>query len=92
MLKSLASVRLNPDVVDTEIDDQETALLHLGTKTYFSLNVTGGRIWRYLKEGVSLEEICERLQVEFDVDREQAERSVRRLADELVDERLAQRV
>ena len=53
-----AQVRLDPEVVDTELDEGEVALLHLGTKTYFSLNLTGGRIWRHLKQGLSLDEVA----------------------------------
>jgi hypothetical protein len=41
----------HPDVVDTPLDRDETVLLHLGTKRYFSLNASGGAIWRALKEG-----------------------------------------
>jgi hypothetical protein len=89
MFTSPPAVQPDPDVVDTEIDDGETALLHLGTHTYFSLNLTGARIWRYLKERVPLDEVSRRLQQEFDVDSEHADRSVRRLVNELVQHRLA---
>lgn len=91
MSGSPASVHPDPDVVDTQIDDGETALLHLGTKTYFSLNVTGARIWHHLKQGLSLDDVSRQLQQEFDVDAERAERSVQRLVDELVQHGLVQR-
>lgn len=73
----------HPEVVDTEIGADEIALLHLETKHYFSLNLTGVRIWRAMQEGLSLREIARRLQDEFDVDAKQAERSVLGLLDEL---------
>ena len=91
-MSSQGQIRPDPDVVDTDIDDGEVALLHLGTKTYFSLNVTGARIWRHLKEGLSLDDVSGRLQAEFDVDRAQADRSVNQLVEELVRNNLAQRV
>jgi coenzyme PQQ synthesis protein D (PqqD) len=91
-MSSQGNVRPDPEVVDTDIDEGEVALLHLGTKTYFSLNVTGARIWRHLKQGLSLDEVSSRLQAEFDVDRAQADHSVNRLVDELVRNSLAQRV
>jgi hypothetical protein len=78
-------------VVDTEIDEGEVALLHLGTRTYFSLNRTAGRIWSHLKQGLSLKDASRRLQEEFDVDPAQADRSVDRLVDELVRNHLALR-
>ena len=31
-------IRPHPDVVDTELDGQETVLLHLHNKLYFTLN------------------------------------------------------
>ena len=90
-MSSQGQVRPDPDVVDTDIDEGEVALLHLGTKTYFSLNVTGARIWRYLKQGLNLDDVSSRLQAEFDVDRAHADRSVDQLVAELVRNNLAQR-
>jgi hypothetical protein len=77
------------EVVDTKLDDGELVLLHLESKTYYSLNPTGERIWRGLKEGLSLNEISQRLQEEFDVNEEDADRSVRDLVKELCDQKLA---
>jgi hypothetical protein len=85
----LPIVQPDADVVDTDIGEGEMALLHLATKTYFSLNVTGAHIWRYLKQGLTPSDVTLRLQQEFAVDAEHAERSVRRLIDELVQHRLA---
>jgi hypothetical protein len=83
-------VRLHAQVVDTKLDDGEVVLLHLDSKTYFSLNVTGERIWRGLKEGLTLREISGRLQAEFDVDAEKADSSVVELIDELTQQKLVQ--
>jgi len=80
------------DVVDTGLDDSEIALLDLATKTYFSLNSTGAYIWERLKEGLALGEISERLQREFDVSAEVAERSVTQLVEQLLGQKLVQRV
>jgi hypothetical protein len=82
-------VRPHIDVVDTKLDDGEVVLLHLESKTYYSLNPTGERIWGGLKEGLSLRNISERLQEEFDVDEENANRSVLDLVDELCEQKLA---
>lgn len=83
-------LRPHPDVVDTEIGEGEIALLHLGSKTYFSLNVTGARVWHYMKQGLSLHEISLRIQEEFDVDSARADRSVQQLVDELLHNQVAQ--
>lgn len=82
-------IRLHPEVVDTELDDGEMVLLHLESKMYFSLNPTGERIWQGLKEGLSLRDISRRLQEEFDVDPDAADRSVLDLVNELCEQKLA---
>jgi hypothetical protein len=79
----------HPQVVDTELDEGEIVLLHLESKIYFSLNPTGLRIWRGLKEGLNLREISQRLQEEFDVAGDVADRSVLALVTELCKENLA---
>jgi hypothetical protein len=47
-------IRLHPDVVDTELDNGEMVLLHLESKTYYSLNLTAMRIWQGLKRQLRL--------------------------------------
>ena len=83
------NVRTHADVVDTKLDDGEVVLLHLQSKMYYSLNPTGVRIWQGLKEGLTLREISRRLQEEFDVNKEDADRSVLDLVKELCDQQLA---
>ena len=83
-------VRPNAQVVDTKLDDGEVVLLHLDSKSYFSLNVTGERIWQGLKQGLSLREISQRLQAEFDVDAEKADTSVLELINDLSEQKLVQ--
>ena len=82
-------VRPHSEVVDTKLDDGEVVLLHLENKTYYSLNPTGERIWQGLKEGLTLREISRRLQEEFDVDEDTADRSVLDLVKELCEQKLA---
>ena len=83
-------VRPDAQVVDTKLDDGEVVLLHLNSKSYFSLNVTGERIWQGLKQGLSLREISQRLQAEFEVDEARADSSVVELVDELTRQNLVQ--
>jgi hypothetical protein len=80
----------HPEVVDTEIDETTTALLHLESKVYFSLNVTGARIWQDLRQGLTLREVSRRLQAVYDVDPEQADRGVLELVRELAENQLVQ--
>jgi hypothetical protein len=84
-------VRPHPEVVDTELEGGETVLLHLGSTTYYSLNITGTRIWQGLKQGYTLLEISHRLQEEFAVDAAHAQQSVLALIDDLSTHQLVQR-
>jgi hypothetical protein len=78
----------NPEVVFTELGDKEAVLLHLGTKSYYSLNETGVLIWQMLERGLELKEIIAELQKEFDVISEKAKESVLGLMRELSAEKL----
>jgi hypothetical protein len=82
-------LRPHSEVVDTKLDEGEIVLLHLESKTYYSLNLTGVRIWQGLKQGLSLKEISQRLQEEFDVDAERADGSIVDLVKELCEQKLA---
>ena len=42
------AIQTHPAVIATPLRDGETVLLHLDTKRYFSLNATGGLLWRAL--------------------------------------------
>jgi hypothetical protein len=77
-------------VVDTQLADGETALLHLQNTTYYSLNLTGTHIWQGLKQGLTLRDISQHLQQHFAVDPEGADRSVCTFVQELVQHNLAQ--
>jgi hypothetical protein len=83
-------LRPHPDAVDTELDTNELVLLHLGSKTYFSLNLTGMRVWQGLKQGSSLRDVSRRLQEEFEIEPDAADASVLRLAGELTREGLVE--
>ena len=71
-------------------EGQETVLLHLQSKLYYTLNVTGTHIWRGLRKDLTLREISQRLQHEFIVDAEAADQCVLRLVDELCRQKLVE--
>jgi len=90
MVTLAQTVRPHPDVVDTTLDTGETVLLHLDSKTYYSLNLTGTQIWQDLKQGLPLQEISRRLQARFEVEPERADRSVLALVEDLLQHQLVQ--
>jgi hypothetical protein len=84
-------ISVSSEVVDTTLNEGEVVLLHLESKMYYSLNPTGERIWRGLKEGLTPREISRRLQREFEVGEQDADDSVLQLVSELCEQKLASR-
>jgi hypothetical protein len=77
-----ATVSQNPEVVSREVEG-ELVLLDLESATYFGLNQVGSRIWALAGELGSLRKVCEAMEREYAVPREQLERDVLSLAREL---------
>ena len=78
------------EVIAREIDEEEMVLLHIETQVYFSLNVTGLRIWDGVHRGLSFGEISQELIENFDVEEQKARTSVLRLISELSQRNLIQ--
>ena len=91
MTRVPGELRPHPQVVATAVDDDEMALLHLETKAYFSLNATGAAVWNGLKDGLTIEQIADRLQAVFDVDASTATQSVEELLEQLLEQKLLER-
>lgn len=66
----------------------ETAILHVGSGIYFSLNAVGARVWSLLQEPVVVEDLRDRLLAEFAVERDRLEDDLSRLLDGLAAEGL----
>jgi hypothetical protein len=63
----------------------ETVILDLASGTYFGLDPVGARIWALMGEGRVLADICATMLEEYEVEREQLEADVLRLATELAE-------
>ena len=88
MLTSESTATPDPDVLYASLEDGEAVLLHLGGKTYFSLNETGYRIWRLMSEGRTIGAISQELEAEFELSLADAERSVMGFLERLAGESL----
>ena len=88
MIELNQKIKLDPEVIATELENNEAVLLHLGTKKYYSLNETGLRIWQMLSEGASLLRVHETLQNEYDIAPDHAEKCILDLTNELLNEKL----
>lgn len=73
-----------PSQVMTREMGDETVILDLASGTYFSLNPIGTRFWQLVREGRTLAQMCDVMQDEYEVARDQLEADLQRLANELV--------
>ena len=55
---------------------EEVVILNLTSGTYFGLDPVGARIWQLMSDGKTLAEICDGMQAEYAVSREDIERDV----------------
>jgi len=76
------TAEIPPLVMTREMGD-ETVILDLTSGTYFSLNPVGARFWELVGQGMTFGSVCESILAEYDVDREQLEKDLCRLANEL---------
>jgi hypothetical protein len=72
-------------VVFTEFEDGEGILVDLNAKKYFQMNPTATLVWRALAAGRPHEEIIREMISEYEVETEQARRSIERLLANLHD-------
>jgi hypothetical protein len=82
-MNDIKTFLISPHVLAQEVGE-EIVLLDLNSDTYFGLDATGSRIWRLVKEGKDLDEICEALFNEYDASREDLERDTALLTQELI--------
>ena len=84
MINTDAKLTAHPDVLFAQLKNGNAVLLHLGTKSYFSLNPTGAIMWQGIAQGKTLAEVSQDLTQKFDVTSDRAASSVLQLADQLV--------
>lgn len=81
-MKFADNITISPNAVARDLDG-ETVILHLDSGQYFGLEPVGARIWELIKEGKNLAAVCEVMLVEYDVSREELERDVSALINDL---------
>jgi hypothetical protein len=85
MRNELAALVPFEHVVFTEFDGGEGILVDLNAKKYFQMNPTATLVWRALAAGRAHEEIISEMISEYEVETEQATRSLDRLLANLQD-------
>ena len=81
------TVVASADQLSRDVGD-ETVILGMRETMYYGLNPVGARVWSLIQEPRRVDEICETILSEYDVDPEQCERDVHELLTQLADEKL----
>nr|WP_299407078.1 lasso peptide biosynthesis PqqD family chaperone [Acaryochloris sp. IP29b_bin.148] len=66
----------------------ESVILNLKTGMYFGLNEVGASVWTLLQQPRSVQEICDQILNEYEVDSEQCQQDVLKLLQELIESEL----
>ncbi len=74
-------------LLTARVHDEEV-MLDIDQGAYFALNPLGARIWELLAKPFCVEAICEQLQAEYEVSREQCEREVLEFLNNLSEKKL----
>ncbi len=82
MLVAEMVVKASSNQISSNISE-ESVILNLKNDNYYSLNQVGTRIWHLIQEPTSVEGITAVLQEEYDVEREECQRCVLSLLEEL---------
>jgi hypothetical protein len=77
-----STVLASKDQVSCQLGE-DTAILHLGSGVYYSLNAVGARVWSLLQEPVVVEQLRDRLLAEFEVPPDRLEGDLSQLLDGL---------
>jgi hypothetical protein len=78
-----SSLHRNDEFVHSAIDN-ETVMMSIEQGEYYGLDDIATRIWNILDEPHSVNQICDLLQPDYDVDRQQMEQDVLAFLDEMV--------
>jgi len=81
-MKLSDKITVPEQVLARQVGD-ETVMLDLANGTYFGLDPVGARIWQLLVEGETLEQVCDIMTGEYEVSRDDIERDVLNLVEEL---------
>ena len=85
---SLSDIVTIPSQVMARQVGNESVILDLASGTYYGLDPVGARIWQLMTEGQTLAQVCETMLAEYEVSREDIERDVLALVQNLADKQL----
>jgi Coenzyme PQQ synthesis protein D (PqqD) len=68
----------------------ESVILNLKTGTYYGLNTVGSSIWLLIQEPKAVQDICEAILQEYDIDSQTCEQDVKALLTDLLNAQLVE--
>ena len=81
-LSRSSKIVVSKDVVSCDLGG-ETAMLDMKEGIYYGLNEMGTIIWEYIQEPITLQEIVDKILVEYEVDEETCYRDLVELVEEM---------
>ena len=74
-LKLTDCVKRQDRLLTSRIDNEEV-MLDMDSGSYFGLNVIGSEIWQRLAKPITVADLCQQLQTEYEISKEQCETEV----------------
>ncbi|MCP3874195.1 MAG: PqqD family protein [Desulfobacteraceae bacterium] len=71
---------------------ERVVVLHFDSGKYYSLNTTGSLIWKSLIENISQAEIVNQVCLEFDIDRQTAEKDTEEIINDFLSKKFIKKV
>jgi Coenzyme PQQ synthesis protein D (PqqD). len=81
-LSRSSKIVVSKDVVSCDLGG-ETAMLDMKEGVYYGLNEMGTIIWEYIQEPITIQEIVDKILVEYEVDEETCYRDLVELVEEM---------
>ncbi len=67
-ISSSAQVQRRDDLLANDLSESETVMLDIAGGNYYGLRDVGKAIWAHLESSVTVDDLCERLVEQFDVE------------------------
>jgi Coenzyme PQQ synthesis protein D (PqqD) len=88
MLKNTDLISRRSDIPKAELSPDELVLLSAEMGNYYQLDGTALRIWEMLARPMTLDEICQGLETEYEISRQDCFEDIRTFCEQLLDHAL----
>jgi hypothetical protein len=86
-LNKQSVISKNSSIISSKMDN-EVVMMSIDKGNYYGLNPVAAEIWEMLKEPMTIQSICDRLMIEFDVELDKCYNEVIVFIEKLVNEGL----